>query len=237
MTKNIVIVALAVLLAVLGTLALVMGQQRATVEVRVWEDVNDPERNYISARAAGGSWRDLGTVPLDMSGISESGRYRYGDIELAVPVSGAPAEPTPTPMPTATSTPTPSPTVTPTTGPTGRVNDPTSTPTPEPTPTSTSAPTAQMCVNTPSICSGDKIWCGLDARAERMETCAEAHGVYLDAHALRGQYAPQHHERLDGHKRNAREWWESNSCGEQYGGVDIGAADTCPSDWQNPVHW
>ena len=235
MTKNILIVALAVLLAVLGTLALVMGQQRATVEVRVWEDVNDPERNYISARAAGGSWRDLGTVSLDMSGISESGRYRYGDIELAVPVPGAPAEPTSTPMPTATSTPTPSPTVTPTTGPTGRVNDPTSTPTPEPTPTATSAPTAQMCVNTPSICSGNTSWCGLDALAARIDTCGEAHGAYRMAHILRGQYAPQHHERLDGHKRNAREWWERNLCGDRYG--DIGSADTCPSDWQNPVHW
>ena len=165
MTKNIVIATLAVLLAVLGTLALVMGQQRATVEVRVWEDVNDPERNYISARAAGGSWRDLGTVPLDMSGISASGRYRYGDIELAVPVPGAPADPTPTP--TATSTPTPSPTVTPTTGPTGRVNDD---PTPTPTPTASAISSCPVAVG--------EVACTLRAEINAAMTCSAADAAY-----------------------------------------------------------
>ena len=56
------------------------------IEVRVWEDVRDPSRNYISARYEGGSWRTLGTIPLPLTdGTSRSGRFRYGDIILAVP--------------------------------------------------------------------------------------------------------------------------------------------------------
>ena len=94
-----------------------------TVQVRVWQAVGDAERLYISARAAGGSWRDLGTVPLDMSGLSASGRYRYGDIDLPVPagVSGEPSAtrtPTPTPTPTATPTATAMPAATATATPT-----------------------------------------------------------------------------------------------------------------------
>ena len=56
------------------------------IEVRVWEDVRDPTKNYISARYEGGSWRTLGTIPLPLTdGTSRSGRFRYGDIILAVP--------------------------------------------------------------------------------------------------------------------------------------------------------
>lgn len=56
------------------------------IEVRVWEDVRDPSRNYISARYEGGSWRTLGTIRLSLTdGMSRSGRFRYGDIILAVP--------------------------------------------------------------------------------------------------------------------------------------------------------
>ena len=58
------------------------------IEVRVWEDVRDPTKNYISARYEGGSWRTLGTIPLPLTdGMSRSGRFRYGDIILAVPVT------------------------------------------------------------------------------------------------------------------------------------------------------
>lgn len=34
------------------------------IEVRVWERADNPARNYISARPSGGSWRELGTIPL-----------------------------------------------------------------------------------------------------------------------------------------------------------------------------
>lgn len=58
-----------------------------TVEVRVWQQVRNPGSIYISARPRGGSWQDLGTIrlPLD-AGRSTSGRFRYGDIALDVPL-------------------------------------------------------------------------------------------------------------------------------------------------------
>ena len=73
----------------------------------MWEDVNDPERNFISARPEGGSWRTLGTIPLPLTdGVSSSGRFRYGDITLAVPLPEQASAPTATPTPTPTVTPT-----------------------------------------------------------------------------------------------------------------------------------
>ena len=58
-----------------------------TVEVRVWQDVEDSSRIYVSARPAGGDWRVLGTtaLPLD-DGLSSTGRYRYGDLSVSVAV-------------------------------------------------------------------------------------------------------------------------------------------------------
>ena len=76
----------------------------ANVEVRVWQSRSDANALYISARPEGGSWRDLGTLPLEMDGESASGRYRFGDIALAVEAAG-PVEP-----PVATPTATPGPT-------------------------------------------------------------------------------------------------------------------------------
>ncbi len=99
MTKNIIIA----LLAVVATLSVAVGvaQQGRTadIEVRVWQSISDSENLHISARPAGGSWSDLGTLPLDMSGISGSGRYRYGDITVSVSLPEAPAPPTPMPTP------------------------------------------------------------------------------------------------------------------------------------------
>lgn len=69
----------------IGAIALAQGDRTATIEVRVWEHVNDPERNFISARPAGGSWRALGTIPIPLTD-GQSGSYRYGDIELDVPL-------------------------------------------------------------------------------------------------------------------------------------------------------
>ena len=63
----------------------------ATVEVRVWQDVNDSAGIYVSARPADGSWRTLGTIPLPLDdGVSSSGRFRYGDISLDVPLPAPP---------------------------------------------------------------------------------------------------------------------------------------------------
>ena len=63
----------------------VNAQSTTNVDIRVWESADDPARNFVSARAEGGSWRDLGTVPVAMDGVSASGRYRYGDIALTLP--------------------------------------------------------------------------------------------------------------------------------------------------------
>ena len=62
----------------------------ANVEVRVWQDVRDARSIYISARPEDGSWATLGTIPLPLDdGHSGSGRFRYGDITVAVPVASA----------------------------------------------------------------------------------------------------------------------------------------------------
>ncbi len=74
----------------------------ATVEVRIWQRIASPLDIFISARPEGGSWDTIGTIPLPLDdGISRSGRYRYGDITVAVPLSGSPSTPTPTPAPAA----------------------------------------------------------------------------------------------------------------------------------------
>ena len=65
------------------------AQSEATVEVRVWQSVSDAHDLYISARPEGGSWRTLGTIPLDMSGLSRRGTFTYGDITVTVPLGGA----------------------------------------------------------------------------------------------------------------------------------------------------
>ena len=75
------------------------GATAAVVEVRVWQRVRGELSLYISARPRGGSWGTLGTIPLDMSGRSSTGTFRYGDITVRVPVPRA-AAPTPTPTPT-----------------------------------------------------------------------------------------------------------------------------------------
>ena len=62
----------------------------ANVEVRVWQAVRDARSIYVSARPEDGSWATLGTIPLPLDdGHSGSGRFRYGDITVAVPVASA----------------------------------------------------------------------------------------------------------------------------------------------------
>ena len=104
MPKNIVIAVLAAIIAIGGAFATLSQSSRtANIEVRVWESTTDAEANYISARPEGGSWRTLGTIPLgkgDATPYEEtaSGRYRYSDITLAVPL---PASDAATPRPIA----------------------------------------------------------------------------------------------------------------------------------------
>ena len=59
----------------------------ATVEVRVGQDVANGSRIYVSARSAGGDWGRLGMIRLALDdGHSSSGRYRYGNLRLDVPL-------------------------------------------------------------------------------------------------------------------------------------------------------
>ena len=74
--------------AIIATVA-AQDSNTANVEVRVWQSTSDAESLYISARPEGGSWRTLGTIPLDMSGVNSRGTFRYGDITVAVPVGGS----------------------------------------------------------------------------------------------------------------------------------------------------
>ena len=75
--------ALLVGVAVAGPAMAQGGGGAATVEVRVWQNVDDDRDLYVSARLAGGSWRALGTLPLALDGLTASGGYRYGDVALA----------------------------------------------------------------------------------------------------------------------------------------------------------
>ena len=68
-----------------ATSAATTGADTAVVELRVWQDVNNAERLYVSARPAGGSWATLGTIrfPLD-DGHSADGSLRYGDLTVGL---------------------------------------------------------------------------------------------------------------------------------------------------------
>ena len=52
-------------------------------ELRIWQDVADPERLAYSARPVDGSWAALGTVPLPLDHLTPSRTYRLGRFSLA----------------------------------------------------------------------------------------------------------------------------------------------------------
>ena len=93
MNRIVAILALAAIAAVATGVGAVAQEDPATettanVEVRVWQDMRDALRVYISARPEDGSWATLGTIPLPLNdGHSSNGRFRYGDIVVAVPVA------------------------------------------------------------------------------------------------------------------------------------------------------
>ena len=61
------------------------GGVTTDVAVRVWQDVRDERRVYISTLPEGGSWEVLGTLSLLLDdGTSTSGLYRYGDARMGV---------------------------------------------------------------------------------------------------------------------------------------------------------
>ena len=83
------IVSLAGLLALSVALPASGQDLTATVELRVWQRIEDPLRIYVSARPEDGSWNTLGTIPLPLDQLNRSGSFRYGDIALGVPLPGS----------------------------------------------------------------------------------------------------------------------------------------------------
>ena len=71
-----------------------IGAAPVTVEVRVWQHVEDKGNLHISARGSLGSWRTLGTVPLALAGATGSSVYRTGGVTIEAPLpkgeTGAP---------------------------------------------------------------------------------------------------------------------------------------------------
>ncbi len=69
-----------------------IGAAPVTVEVRVWQHVEDEGNLHISARGSLGSWRTLGTVAL--AGATGSSVYRTGGVTIEAPLpkgeTGAP---------------------------------------------------------------------------------------------------------------------------------------------------
>lgn len=90
--KNLVIIALAGVIAVGGILHVVaIGQTEvrglARVEVTVWEHVEDG-RIYLSTRQQGGVWTTHDQTPVDLTVPSESGAFWQGrPIAIDVPVA------------------------------------------------------------------------------------------------------------------------------------------------------
>lgn len=81
----------AILLAVLAAAAASgAGAQEAptaSIDVRVWQNDENELDIRIGARPSGGLWQTLGIIPLPLDdGLSSTGRYRYGDIDLDVAV-------------------------------------------------------------------------------------------------------------------------------------------------------
>ncbi len=69
------------------------GRDGILVEIRVWKATRGEQDVYISIRPEGGSWRELGTVPLPLDRKTGNGRFRYGDIRLGVPSISSPDVP------------------------------------------------------------------------------------------------------------------------------------------------
>ncbi len=79
---------LAVLLAIapgvgLGSAEAESGVSAVTVEMRLWQDVDNAEDVWISARPKGGDWRTLGTIPFPLDAGDGAATYRYRDLAIA----------------------------------------------------------------------------------------------------------------------------------------------------------
>ena len=79
MMKNAVIALLVAALALSIAGVVAQTQRTATVEVRVWEDVDDPTQHLVSHRPQGGEWSVAQPLPELYDGFVQGGRYRFRD--------------------------------------------------------------------------------------------------------------------------------------------------------------
>ncbi len=79
MMKNAVIALLVAALALSVAGVVAQTQRTATVEVRIWEDIEDPTQHLVSHRPQGGEWSASQPLPALYDGFVQAGRYRYRD--------------------------------------------------------------------------------------------------------------------------------------------------------------
>ena len=93
MMKNAVIALLVAALALSIAGVVAQTQRTATVEVRVWEDVEDPTQHLVSHRPQGGEWSAAQPLPALYDGFVQAGRYRFRDafVNATVPQPLPPA--------------------------------------------------------------------------------------------------------------------------------------------------
>ena len=87
--KNWIIAALVAVIAIGGAVGAFAGTGAVdrVIEIRLWQNVDDPTENHLSIRARGGDWSSVGTVAVPQAhGLDESGQYAYADLSVVVPV-------------------------------------------------------------------------------------------------------------------------------------------------------
>ena len=84
--KNWIIAALVAVIAIGGAVGAFAGTGAVdrVIEIRLWQNVDDPSENHLSIRARGGDW-SLVEVP-QAHGTSDSGQYAYADLSVVLPV-------------------------------------------------------------------------------------------------------------------------------------------------------
>ena len=86
MIKNAVIAALALVLALAIAGVVAQTQRTATVQVRIYEDVDDPTLHRISSRPHGGEWTESREVPPLNDGFVQAGKYRFVNVWVGATV-------------------------------------------------------------------------------------------------------------------------------------------------------
>lgn len=90
LSKAVLLSAAFVVALLLGTVPWMAGSDTARADsplkfqVRVWQNLEDRDDVWVSARVVDGSWKALRTIPLSLDDGFE-GRYRYGEFRIEAP--------------------------------------------------------------------------------------------------------------------------------------------------------